>query len=319
MSLEHARATWGALHGLRLPVQRHAIEPPGRAVRALARLRVVTTFRLPSSTEGVRRMRVASQWQWWSPSGKEPPADKEQPVTKPGSCRHGASCLYSLCACPPTRACCVRACACCWIVSGLLLIIVVAVGLRLEADAVARAPDTAALYEVAEVCGRSVDGTAFRSFPNRSMTHATVGWAVAHCGPCGGCSTESDLALYHATASTLTRTTTRCALRALTGGRSAVRSCFDNDIGFSPSCSPCWEENVLCDQKLCLFTCLLGLVRGEPNNREVGPGELSPCLQCDERRCGTAFLLCAGANRRRSGITSDIGRLDSQVCNLTAR
>ena len=43
--------------------------------------------------------------------------------------------------------------------------------------------------------------------------------------------------------------------------------------------------------------------------------ELNRCTFCDERRCGIAFVECAGANRRRSGILSDIERdLEQEVC-----
>jgi hypothetical protein len=43
--------------------------------------------------------------------------------------------------------------------------------------------------------------------------------------------------------------------------------------------------------------------------------KLNRCTNCDEKRCGPAFVKCAGANRRRSGIVSDIDRdLDQEVC-----
>jgi hypothetical protein len=43
---------------------------------------------------------------------------------------------------------------------------------------------------------------------------------------------------------------------------------------------------------------------------------LSPCLQCDEDRCGSAFKSCAGANRRRCGIKTDIDRPTEQLCTV---
>ena len=70
--------------------------------------------------------------------------------------------------------------------------------------------------------------------------------------------------------------------------------------------------------RIFVFTCLWGLISGQPNNRDAAQGDLSPCLQCDEVLCGPAFVECAGANRRRCGITSDISRANSEVCNLTA-
>ena len=39
-----------------------------------------------------------------------------------------------------------------------------------------------------------------------------------------------------------------------------------------------------------------------------GPTPLSRVSSSDERLCGPGFLECAGANRRQSGIVSDIGR-----------
>ena len=42
---------------------------------------------------------------------------------------------------------------------------------------------------------------------------------------------------------------------------------------------------------------------------------LDPCIACDEKLCGPAFLECAGANRRRAGVISDIERdLQNEVC-----
>ena len=42
---------------------------------------------------------------------------------------------------------------------------------------------------------------------------------------------------------------------------------------------------------------------------------LTPCTECDEKMCGPDFITCAGANRRRSGILSDLQRNeDVEVC-----
>jgi hypothetical protein len=65
--------------------------------------------------------------------------------------------------------------------------------------------------------------------------------------------------------------------------------------------------------KKCVFTCVKMLIFGGSNNDDSG--ELNDCLKCDERRCGPAYIECAGANRRRSGIVSDIGRDEgAEVC-----
>jgi hypothetical protein len=70
----------------------------------------------------------------------------------------------------------------------------------------------------------------------------------------------------------------------------------------------------MCDLKHCAFTCIKSLLLGQKNNE--GGSKLSSCLLCDERMCGPAFIECAGANRRRCGIVSDIARNESgEVCS----
>lgn len=44
----------------------------------------------------------------------------------------------------------------------------------------------------------------------------------------------------------------------------------------------------------------------------------NPCLACDEARCGAEFMQCAGANRRRAGVVSDIERGRREVCTVAA-
>jgi hypothetical protein len=104
----------------------------------------------------------------------------------------------------------------------------------------------------------------------------------------------------------------------------------------------------------CVFTCLISLLRGESNNRDASSVALplilqplcgllchphsfrptylpalrsphtrnsQPCtrlilLQCDELLCGPDFVTCAGANRRRLGITTDIARGGAELCNV---
>ena len=141
---------------------------------------------------------------------------------------------------------------------------------------------------------------------------------LAHCGPCGACSDDLDIAVYRATALTLTATTTRCALRVLAGGRGAAAACMARDVGFTAACEGCWVDNIVCDQRACVFTCLWSLLRGEKNNRDAGHAQLSSCLKCDEVLCGPAFIACAGANRRRLGVSSDIGRSAAEQCNVSA-
>jgi len=154
--------------------------------------------------------------------------------------------------------------------------------------------------------------TGLSTWPSSLFAHER-GEAVAHCGDCGKCSTRQDIDIYAKTRNTLTSKSKTCALRSLWGGPEAVRDCFKKKVGFTPGCNTCWTENVMCDRRFCVFTCLKSILLGESNNR--GEDKLSNCLLCDERMCGPAFIKCAGANRRRCGITSDIGRDDqNELC-----
>ena len=62
--------------------------------------------------------------------------------------------------------------------------------------------------------------------------------------------------------------------------------------------------------QVCTSHCLTKFVH--PANDK--PYEKDGCLQCDEYSSGPAFIKCAGANRRSSGIISDIDRGPGQVC-----
>ena len=104
-------------------------------------------------------------------------------------------------------------------------------------------------------------------------------------------------------------------------GRSACSACLSSfcyshvrPLSVRGAGTTCWVENVMCDLRNCVFTCLLYRM-GFGGGKNSGD-ELSHCLECDEKRCGPAFIRCAGANRRRSGIYSDIERNCSHVCKV---
>jgi hypothetical protein len=144
---------------------------------------------------------------------------------------------------------------------------------------------------------------------------------VAHCGDCGACSTPQDINIYDETRNTLFKTTTECAKRGLMGGHRAAAKCMMEDVGLTPDCNDCWVENIMCDLRKCIFTCMWYGLFNQVDGGAGGAGTaLNPCTECDERRCGPAFVTCAGANRRRSGIISDIKRDEhSEVCHDVTR
>jgi hypothetical protein len=41
---------------------------------------------------------------------------------------------------------------------------------------------------------------------------------------------------------------------------------------------------------------------------------LNDCIRCDEQMCGPEFAQCAGANRRRAGMLTDINRPERLMC-----
>lgn len=138
---------------------------------------------------------------------------------------------------------------------------------------------------------------------------------IVHCGECGHCSTNNDIKIMKDTKETLTRTATICAFFSLFLGEKATEACLEARIGFTPACSSCWSDNVRCSRKNCRFTCLKSLMLREPHNH--GGIYLNSCLECDEKLCGPAFIQCAGANRRRLGIVSDIKRdAEHEQCKL---
>jgi hypothetical protein len=130
-----------------------------------------------------------------------------------------------------------------------------------------------------------------------------------HQGACGACSNARDLALYRRTRRTLADQATRCALRYLLKGRAAAMACT-RAIGFSAGCAECWVDNMACTISHCRAVCLHSRLRREPNSQG---GALNACLACDEAHCGAPFIRCAGANRRRAGIPSDIERPEEEV------
>ena len=149
------------------------------------------------------------------------------------------------------------------------------------------------------------------------VTYSTVemarkkGGGVMHCGACGACSTYHDIELYKITKENLTAVSRSCAWKSVFS-KSKARKCMDEKVGFTSKCMDCWMENILCDRKHCLAVCLESMLKNESYVDEHG--NLNKCLQCDEDKCGPAFKKCAGANRRRSCIASDIFRDQSTIC-----
>lgn len=140
-----------------------------------------------------------------------------------------------------------------------------------------------------------------------------AGTKVMNCGPCGACSTINDVELYWKTKNNLTQETRKCAFFALFDSQMA-RDCLKEKVPFTDDCMDCWIENIKCTTANCALTCLWSWIIDEPYVDE--DGNLNKCLQCDEDTCGPNFKKCAGANRRRACIKSDIMRDDKLICKV---
>lgn len=230
----------------------------------------------------------------------------------------------------------------------LFILVVMLVGKHVEENHVQRAPSTVDLYTKPQVCAllnvpedilnTTSDASAssqrssrlsepphdrvlqsnstflIQTLPNITVARDTPNTLVAHCGDCGQCSTPRDVQIYDATKNSLTDTATHCAKLALIGGRRRATKCMQDRVGLSEGCTECWVDNFICTITNCVFTCLWRQMTSWGEKKSNG-GALNECTKCDELRCGRAFLECAGANRRQTGIVSDIERDDDQeVC-----
>lgn len=249
----------------------------------------------------------------------------------------------------------------------VLALLLLWLGAEYEQFQVRSAAPTTDLYQQSEICGISSSGGGggeieIETFASVADFHAAdphyyyrgesddnedgsnsgnsnSNGIVAHCGACGSCSNPGDVRIYDATRNTLFRDTAHCAKRALLFGRRTAAKCMAESVGFTPNCGDCWVENIMCDLRHCIFSCLwYGLFSqvdgghddddddGDDRNNSTSiptdagssggsSTQLNPCTLCDEMRCGREFVNCAGANRRRSGILSDIERdAETEVC-----
>lgn len=145
---------------------------------------------------------------------------------------------------------------------------------------------------------------------------------ILNCGHCGKCSNRHDIQIYKQTRVTLTGMTTECTKGGVLRGLDTnyVKECLRRGSELSLPCVDCWVLNVGCNWKHCFKTCIkhkLAPFRWLPSlYHRSHKSPVDPCLECDERMCGPKFIECAGANRRRVGVVSDIQRnVDLELCD----
>jgi hypothetical protein len=187
-------------------------------------------------------------------------------------------------------------------------------------------------FNTTEVCVQRNTTDAQVHTATREQAH-TNKWPIVHCGKCSACSRPQDVQVLYDTRHFITTEMTRCAAKfakpSILGGDhnlDHLRAClyaanitFDNtrrfatptNQGHGPTCMECWTDNIMCDSTQCNTnpSCIEKFIN--PNNT----GAFSGCLKCDEKHCGSEFIQCAGANRRSSGIISDIQRVGDEVCH----
>ena len=179
-----------------------------------------------------------------------------------------------------------------------LLSIFLMTGEEAERRVWAASPSTLHLYSTEQVCS-TVNGDH-----------------VLNCGHCGHCSNVQDIRIYHETAESLTTIMTNCARNNFLWGEDTLR-CLQKASGLSTECAKCWVGNYECNTQHCLKTCVKHrFFPFLPSWRDWNSAPLDPCIACDEKLCGPGFVECAGANRRRAGIVSDIQRDDGrEICD----
>ncbi|CAF0842301.1 unnamed protein product [Didymodactylos carnosus] len=134
----------------------------------------------------------------------------------------------------------------------------------------------------------------------------TNGTYPLHGGYCGACSSHQDINIFNITRNNMTNIATKCAVKYVLFGKNSAIRCMNKTVALSIECTECWVENMGCDAAHCMTKCAIDRILHVNNTKP--DGSLNDCLACDEGYCGKPFIVCSGANRRRSGIMSDIDR-----------
>lgn len=164
----------------------------------------------------------------------------------------------------------------------------------------------------------------------RSGAHSTVtrsdavelGYRIIHCGKCAVCSALLDVMTLstsrHWITYAMTKVSTKFAapwghknLSLLQEDLFQLKMNFslapDHELDVEPACMNCWTDNIMCDAVNCKKRCWTKFFNPTPTEN---------CLECDETFCGPEFIKCAGANRRSTGIVSDISRTAREQCTV---
>ena len=153
------------------------------------------------------------------------------------------------------------------------------------------------------------------------------GKQVLNCGQCSKCSSKQNVGVMHEKAMEnfgLTKRASVAAVGWLIGGKRVHQWLFQSKfIGFDEECSECWYEATRCNIASCAQYCLFGWTNplsssntldGDGGDGGDGGYQLNKCMECDEVYCSAYYLQSCGANRRTSGVVTDIKRREEFVC-----
>lgn len=169
-----------------------------------------------------------------------------------------------------------------------LFIVVILIGSRKEKMNAEQAPSTSPNFITKVTCAFNASDieAPFVTYDSPEEAEAD-NMTIAHCGACASCSNMEDITTYITTRETITVQAKSCGKKAVFGTGEALDDCLEETIGFTDDCRTCWVENMKCDARRCIFTCMKTFFTGFLARNTVpqsgSTGRLNWCLQCDEK------------------------------------
>lgn len=174
------------------------------------------------------------------------------------------------------------------------------------------------------VCAYDHKCGEIETFANRGEAHA-ANYTVAHCGKCSSCSTWNDLELQWSTRTNAAEKSQRCGLKSFTGGREAMLTCLETEMGmttgtgWTKDCAEAWAQSIECAKENCVFIAIQAKITNRLGNFSVSPDSITPAT-CNEAQCEQGnpgrFSDLSGASRRKMNIKSSIPRPLNEQCQI---
>ncbi|KAL7531706.1 hypothetical protein ACHAXR_004187, partial [Thalassiosira sp. AJA248-18] len=114
-------------------------------------------------------------------------------------------------------------------------------------------------------------------------------------------------------------TSQACALKNFTGGRAAMRTCLETQMGWTEGGADAWAHSIECAKENCVFIAIQSMITNQMGDFAVGPESITAAT-CNEYQCEQGnpgkFADLSGASRRKMNIKSRISRPASQQCQI---